>query len=273
MLATCKSLADELDSLHKLEESYWHLRSRSNELRDGDKKSQYFHHKVNSRQWRNSIKGLTDPSDGVWKTSKLDIERRITAYYQNLFQSSSPSGFEEVVVGLGEVITEDMNEILDAVPTYVEVPCAIFQMHPTKAPGTDGFHALFFQKFWDIVDVGIFCLVKRWWEGLFYMKIINKTCISLIPKCQNPKLLTEYRPISYCNVIYKILFKTMASKLKTILGDIVSENQSAFIPGRLIIDNALLAFETFHSMKRREEGRNNSFALKLDMSKAYDSVE
>lgn len=64
MLATCKSIAEDLDDLHKMEESYWHMRSRANELRDGDKNSKYFHHKANSRQRRNSIKGLTDPCDG-----------------------------------------------------------------------------------------------------------------------------------------------------------------------------------------------------------------
>lgn len=147
MLATCKSIAEELNSLHKLEESYWHLRLRANEIRDGDKNSQYFHHKASSRQWRNTIKGLTDPCDGGWKTSKADIERLITAYYQNLFQTSSPSGFEEDVAGLGEIVTTEMNEILEVDPTYDEVRRALFQMHPTKAPGTDGFHALFFQKF------------------------------------------------------------------------------------------------------------------------------
>ena len=116
-------------------------------------------------------------------------------------------------------------------------------------------------------------VVERCWRGLFDLKCINKTCISLIPKCNDPKFLSEYRPISCCNVIYKIISKTIANRLKGILGEIVSENQSAFIPGRLITDNALLAFEMFHSMKRHRNGRNNVFALKLGMSKAYDRVE
>ena len=116
-------------------------------------------------------------------------------------------------------------------------------------------------------------MVKIFWRGMFDLKQINKTCISLIPKCNDPKSLAEYRPISCCNIIYKIVSKTMANRLKVLLGDIISINQSAFILGRSKTDNALLTFETFHAMKRKTNGRNNSFALKLDMSKAYDRAE
>lgn len=105
------------------------------------------------------------------------------------------------------------------------------------------------------------------------MKNVNKTCISLIPKCNKPKHLTDFRPISCCNVSYKIMSKIMTNRLKGLLDQIISINKSAFIPGRLITDNALLAFKVFHSMKHRPNGRNNSLALKLDMNKAYDQIE
>jgi reverse transcriptase-like protein len=74
-------------------------------------------------------------------------------------------------------------------------------------------------------------------------------------------------------VICKIISKTLANRLKPLLDRIISINQSAFISDRLITDNALLAFETFHAMKCSSNGKNNAFALKLDMSKAYDQVE
>lgn len=90
--------------------------------------------------------------------------------------------------------------------------------------------------------------------------------ISLIPKCSDPRSVASFRPISSCNVVYKIISKTMANKLKGFLGDIISVNQSAFIPKRLITDNALLAFEAFRAMKQWGVGGKEAFALKLDMS-------
>ena len=102
---------------------------------------------------------------------------------------------------------------------------------------------------------------------------VNKTCVVSLPKCATPKRITEFRPITCCNVLYKIISKTMDNKLKPLLGDIISANQSAFVPKRLITDNALIAFEIFHAMKRRGERKDGSVALKLDMKKTYDSVE
>ncbi len=88
------------------------------------------------------IKGLND-DEGRWKTSSADLERLITAYYERLFSTSSPSGFEEALEGLGTKVTQEMNIQLEMEPTHDEVKAAVFQMHPTKALGTDGFHALF----------------------------------------------------------------------------------------------------------------------------------
>ena len=139
-------LSNELDELHRMEESYWYMRSRANEFIDGDKNSKHFHHKACSRRCRNLIKGLND-ENGCWKTSKSDIERLITAYYESLFSTSSPSGFDNAVDGLGAIVTADMNDFLDTEPTTEEIRSATFQMHRTKAPGIDGFHALFYQNF------------------------------------------------------------------------------------------------------------------------------
>ena len=85
--------------------------------------------------------------------------------------------------------------------------------------------------------------------------------------------MSDYRPISLCNVLYKIFSKVLANRLKKILPSIIIEHQSSFTKNRLISDNILVAFETLYSMNNHKSSKHGYMALKLDMSKTYDRVE
>ena len=172
-----------------------------------------------------------------------------------------------------KIVTEDMNEILISDFHAWEVELALKQMAPLKAPGPDGMPPLFYQNFWELVSGDVIHDILCFLNTGSLPKSLNHTFITLIPKTKNLESVTEYRPISLCNVLYKIFSKVLANRLKRVLPKIILEHQSAFLKGRLITNNILVAFETLHYMKNHNFGNTSSMALKLDMSKAYDQVE
>ncbi|XP_071699886.1 uncharacterized protein [Rutidosis leptorrhynchoides] len=149
---------------------------------------------------------------------------------------------------------------------------ALMQMDPSKAPGPDGMSALFFQKFWHVVGTTVTDTVSCFFESGGPPPNINKTLVTLFLKVSKPESLKDVRPISLCNVLYKIISKVLVNRIKPILPSIVHENQLAFISNRVITDNAILAFEVLHWLKHKGDGKKSAIALKVDMSKSYDRV-
>ena len=171
------------------------------------------------------------------------------------------------------LVTEDMNISLTREFTRQEVEIALKDMAPLKALGPDGMPPIFFQSFWRLIGDDVSKVVLDFLNSCHIPKEFNFTYVTLIPKMKNPKKISEFRPISLCNVIYKLISKVLANCLKPLLPSIVSENQSAFQASKVITDNILMAFETLHYMKNHQTGNTSFMALKLDMSKAYNRVE
>lgn len=146
-------------------------------------------------------------------------------------------------------------------------------MHPQKSPGPNGLPALFYQKYWGIVGKDVTHEVLKTLNTGIMPPGINHTNLALIPKVKSPSKISEYRPISLCNVRCKLISKVLSNRLKRILPAVISETQSAFVAGRLITDNILVAFETMHSIKTKTQGNEGQMAFKLDMTKAFDRVE
>jgi len=199
----------------------------------------------------------------------------VIKYFDELFSTTNPNedDMEEAIEGLTRRVSDEMKRALNAKPIAEEVFGVLKEMHPTKAPGSDGLHAIFYKKCWEIVGNDVISFIKKAWNGEIDLHRVNETNIVLVPKVKDPKRLSHYRTISLCNVSYKILSKMIANRLKLFLPSLISQQQIAFVPRQLITDNVLVAFEIFHYTKRKTKGRKGVCAIKLDMSKAYDRVE
>jgi hypothetical protein len=144
-------------------------------------------------------------------------------------------------------------------------------MNPWKAPGPDGFPAGFYQKSWEVVGSTVCEFVRKIWLTPSDIAEVNQTDICLIPKIHQPEYIKQFRPISLCNTNYKIVSKVVVERLKDCIEKLISPFQTGFVPGRNIHENVIVAKEMIHSMHKMK-GKKGVFAIKVDLSKAYDKL-
>jgi hypothetical protein len=178
-------------------------------------------------------------------------------YFSELFTAGPGTNLETCIGHVAKGVTEEMNTELLKIFTKEEIGVAIAQMAALKAPGPDGYTAEFFQKNWDTVGDEVCTSIIEILNSEVMPYDLNMTNIVFIPKTKTPACVTEFRPISLCNVLYKVLSKVLANRLKKVLPAIISPTQSAFIPGRLISDNILAAYETLHTMHTGMRGKKD----------------
>ena len=269
---TGHQLKHEIQRLLLVEEKLWQQRSKSHWIKSGDKNTSFFHNRASQRYRRNTIHGLLNARGemccGDKKVAELMVE-----YYTDLFTSSQPSEIDMVLHHIPRKVIDGMNAFLGRDFNKEEVDMALSQMAPLKAPRPDGLPPIFFQHYWgeiggDVAEAVCSCLNS----GHIPAKI-NHTYITLVPKVKSPDQVSQFRPIALCNILYKLISKVLANRLKVILLDIIFESQSAFQSDKAISNNILVAYETLHHMKTKNSGKLGFMTLKLDMSKAYDRVE
>ncbi|XP_065639085.1 uncharacterized protein LOC136071559 [Quercus suber] len=162
--------------------------------------------------------------------------------------------------------------VIDAMVSTEEIKEALWSMNPYKAPGPDGLHAGFFQRFWLLVGDSVRKEVEKAFTDRKVPEYLNNTHIVLIPKIQGPETIGNYRPISLCNSVYKIITKILVARIRPHLDKLVSPHQTAFVPGRRGVDNAIIVQELIHTIGRAK-GSRGIMAIKIDLEKAYDIIE
>lgn len=136
--------------------------------------------------------------------------------------------------------------------TYEEIKNAAFSLGGSKAPGPDGFSGAFYQKTWSEVSDAVCQMVKEFFAGSSSLAPINETNLILILKVHRPEHVSQFRPLGLCNFSYKIISKIIANRLKPLLDICISPNQGAFVPGRCIQDNIVIAHEVYHYLRRKK---------------------
>ena len=183
--------------------------------------------KASNRKQRNTISGVMDESN-TWQESDDKIFEVIITYYQNLFTTSQTDISDEFLEAIKPGVTPQMNSSLIRDFSVAEVKKALDQMYPLKSPGLDGMFPLFYQHFWPIVRDSVVTCVLKFLNNGTTPHNFHETHIVLIPKVKSPTKVSEYRPISLSNVVYKLASKVLANRLKTCIPSLITENQSVF---------------------------------------------
>lgn len=237
----------------------------------------FFHKMVSAKQRSQSLIVLNDDEGNSYHSFE-EIADVTVNYFQGLFGQKN----SEVMDCSQEFLDELWDQKLDDVAARdlmkkvkdSEIRDALFSIHDDKAPAApepDGFSSCFFKKCWPIVREDVKKAVEYFFENSDMFPGFNSTVVALVPKSSNVTTMNRFRPISCCSVVYKIVTKILANRFKKYLPEIIEPNQSAFVGGRSISDNILLAQEIVQGYNRKSISPR--CALKVDLQKAFDSLD
>lgn len=257
----------KIQELSNIEEENIRQISRTQWLRHGDGNTKFFAAMVADRKSSNCLFNMVD-KNGKVMTTRPAVTKNCIEHFTKLYTEDSG------VLNLSDypfprTVTEVQNRDLIKVPDFEEVRRVVMHLNPDKSPGPDGFNGAFFREFWEIIGVDLVKAVQSIFLGDNLLLEVNATFVTLIPKTKGARQLTEFRPISCVNTTYKIISKLLTNRLVIVLNDLIAENHTAFLPGRLIGDNYLLATEMIQGFNRT--AGTAKACIKADLAKAFDT--
>jgi hypothetical protein len=264
-------LKSVLNELLQQEESMWKNKSRELWLTCKDLNTCLFNTSTLIRRKRNTIDRLFAPNVG-WISDRNAIGRCFVTHFKDLFHTTNVSPPFELLDLFQPTISDDDNSILYAILIESKIYTALASLGRLKAPGPDGFIALFYVKYWDIIKHTVLPAVWDFFKHNQLSPRAEPYLPSSYSKEDGSSTVQHFRPISLCNIIYKIISKLLANKLKPLLSNFISPLQTAFVPHRLIQDNSILAHEMLHTLKSKR-GRGGLMAVNIDMEKAFDKMK
>ncbi|XP_021852418.2 uncharacterized protein [Spinacia oleracea] len=255
---------------HKAYLAFLSQKAKLSWLKDGDENTSLFHQSIKKVQ--NQVYSIYDMKR-EWKDTTDRVSKAFLNYYKVLLGSTSDNRtpVNREVVQQGPVCMDHHKAILNAPYTADEVKKALFSIPGIKAPGPDGFGSYFYKDAWHIVGDEVIATILDMLQQGKILKELNYTVITLIPKTKCPKDVSEFRPISCCNTIYKCITKVLCGRLRQVLPDLILENQGGFVHGRYIVHNIMDVQDLVRHYGRK--GVKPSCLMKIDLQKSYDTVD
>ncbi|XP_074276997.1 uncharacterized protein LOC141600652 [Silene latifolia] len=265
-----KNSASAFRFLNQACHEYLVQKSKAVWLEQGDQNTKYFHSLIKVRQVKNKVMRIADMRGRQCETA-TQIQQAFLEFYEELLGTEADTRpISTQTVQMGRVCSGEHHSLLMAPVTNDEIKQVLFSIPNHKAAGPDGYSSAFFKDSWDVVGE-LFCkAIHDFFLNGKLLKQINHTLITLVPKIDLPQNVSQFRPISCCNVVYKCISKLMCNRLAKVLPFIISESQGGFIQGRSIVENILICQDIIRCYQRK--AASPRFMLKVDLKKAYDSV-
>lgn len=215
--------------------------------------------------------------NGFEATSPEDIGNLAVAHFQSMLGLEMPNTTLSMILQVANMIRTDRFQCsasqateLIKIPLPEDIAKIMFKLNQNKSPGPDGFTSGFYKAAWTVMGSEVTTAITSFFHSSSLPTATNSTILTLLPKFPGASIIKDYRPISCCNTLYKVISKLLVNRLKPLLPSIILPNQTAFIKGRLLTENCLLASEIF-SGYHNHRGQKK-LTLKIDIAKAFDSV-
>ncbi|GAU30605.1 hypothetical protein TSUD_62250 [Trifolium subterraneum] len=253
------------EQLH-FKESLLQQKSRTKWIKEGDSNTRYFHASIKGRRRRNNVVKIKKGTE--WLQGVAAIKSEAIDHYSKLFSEEWLQ--RPFLQGINfKTLSADDNAFLLEPFAEDEVRETIWSCDGNKSPGPDGFNINFLKACWSIVKSDVLDFLREFHENAHLPKALTSSFLTLIPKKDHPQDFYDYRPICLIGSLYKILSKILANRLKKVLGKIISNCQSAFLPRRQILDGVVVLNEIIDLANKRKDG---CLLFKVDFERAYDTV-
>jgi hypothetical protein len=268
---TLKDLERERNSILKDIEEQWCQRNHAIWIQSGDLNTKFFHSYASYRRNHKFIWEIQDEGGTVYR-GQDNLKMAAVKHFKDFYNKSvdiSQADQVKVATLFPNMILDSELDVLYKPVDKEELKKVLSNLKVDKSPGPDGWTVEFFKHFFDLVGDDILEMIEESRTLGFIPGALNSTFITLIPKVNKPRLFGDFRPISLCNLCYKIISKVIANRIKPILSRSLSEEQLGFLQGRQIQDAIGTVHECIHSINQK---KSKSLILKLDLQKAYDCV-